>query len=287
MVHQTALYKILYSFLTRIIIGILVVGGSVVLVEIAGRYLINKTQITEELENAIVGISDAGIALFSYVLLFRFYEKRQIKELSWTTFGKNALIGFFAGLALQSLVILVIYLAGGYSIIHSNPVSFLLPAFVASLTAGFVVELLIRGIIFRLTEEKFGTLIALIISALLFALSHAANKETSFLSVLSTTIQAGILLSAVYVFSRNLWISIFLHFAWDFAEPGIYGGINPGINIEKSLLTSKITGSELLTGGQFGPGNSIQALMFCLIAGLLLLWLAKQRGKFIKPYYKK
>ena len=79
---------------------------------------------------------------------------------------------------------------------------------------------------------------------------------------------------------------VFLHFAWDFAEPGIYGGINPGITIEKSLFTSNFTGPELLTGGQFGPGNSIQAAMFCLIAGLIFLWLAKRKNNFIKPDWK-
>jgi uncharacterized protein len=285
--YQAALLKTLHFFLTRMIIGIAVVAGSVALVEITGRYLLDKTQTAGELKNAIVGIADAGVALVSYILLFRFYEKREIKELSWATFWKNALIGFLAGLVLQSLMILVIYLAGGYSILLTNPVSFLLPGFITSLTAGFVAEILIRGIIFRLTEEKFGTIVALIISASLFAVIHSGHKEATLLSVLSTTIQAGILLSAVYVFSRSLWFSIFLHFAWDFAEPGIYGGINPGISIDKSLFTSKITGAELLTGGQFGPGNSIQAAIFCLIAGLFFLWMAKRRNNFIKPYWKK
>src|SRR6266496_1731741 len=286
--NQITLKKIIHFPLTKIIIGILVVGGSVaVFGEWISRSLLDKTQLTNELKNVIVGIIGVSVALLSYILLFRFYEKRQIREIKLAAFGKNALTGFLAGLILQSLVILVIYLAHGYSIIRVNPVSFLVPAFTSALTAGFVAEILIRGIIFRLTEEKLGTLIALIISASIFGLLHAGNKEATFLSVLSTTIQAGILLSAVYVFSRSLWLPIFLHFAWDFAEPGIYGGVNPGISIEKNLFTSKITGSELLTGGQFGPGNSIQAAIFCLITGLLFLWSAKRKNNFIKPYWKK
>ncbi|MEP7145009.1 MAG: CPBP family intramembrane glutamic endopeptidase [Ferruginibacter sp.] len=285
--NQTTLQKIMHFFLTRIILGILVVGGSVALVENAGRYFVDKTLFPAELKDAIIGIADVAIALISYILLFRFYEKRQIKELSLATFWKNAIFSFLAGLILQSLMILVIYLAGGYLILHVNPVSFLVPGLIFSLIAGFVAEIIIVGIIFRLTEEKLGTVIALIICCLLFAISHSGNKEATLLSVLSTTIQAGILLSAVYVFTRSLWPSIFLHFAWDFAEPGIYGGINPGISIEKSLFTSRITGSELITGGQFGPGNSIQALIFCLVAGVLILWLAKRKNNFIKPYWKR
>jgi membrane protease YdiL (CAAX protease family) len=284
--NPDTLQKILSFFLTKIIIGLLVVGGSVVLAEGAGRSLLDKTQITGELQNAVVGMTDVAIALLSYVLLFRFYEKRKIKELSLATFWENAFSGFLAGLILQSLVILVIYLAGGYYIIRINPVSFLIPAFTASIIAGFVAEILIRGIIFRLTEEKFGTVIALIISSLIFAVLHSGVKGATLLSVLSITIQAGILLTAVYIFTRSLWLPIFLHFAWDLAEPGIYGGINPGITIEKSLFTSNFTGTELLTGGQFGPGNSLQAAIFCLIAGLIFLWLAKRKNNFVKPDWK-
>jgi uncharacterized protein len=281
------LQKIADFFLTKIIIGILVVVGCVALVESAGRSLLDKTQLSGEFKNTIVGITQAALALLSYVLLFQFYEKRKIRELSVASFWINAPIGFLAGLLLQSLVIVIIYLAGGYSILQVNPVSFLLPSFITALTAGFVAEIVIRGILFRLTEERLGTVIALIISSLLFAIMHSGSKGATPLSILSTTVQAGIMLSAAYVFTRSLWLSIFLHFAWDLAEPGIYGGINPGITLEKSLFTSKISGDEILTGGQFGPGNSIQAALFCLLTALLFLWLAKKKNNFLKPYWKK
>jgi membrane protease YdiL (CAAX protease family) len=137
-----------------------------------------------------------------------------------------------------------------------------------------------------LAEEKLGTVLALVITSLLFVIMHSGAKGATILSVASTVIQAGVLLPALYVFSRTLWLSIFFHFAWDFAEPGIYGGINPGIGNVQSLFKSSITGSEFLTGGQFGPGDSIQATLFCLIAALLLLWLAKKKSDFIKPYWK-
>ncbi|MEP6844733.1 MAG: type II CAAX endopeptidase family protein [Panacibacter sp.] len=287
MSKQTTLQKILHFSLTKMIVGIAVVGGAVVLGEWLSRLLLETTQIANELINSIVGITDCLLALVSYILLFKFYEKRQLKELRLSAFTKNALIGFFAGMILQSLAILVIYLSGDYSIVRVNPFSFLLPAFTVALTAGFVAEILIRGIIFRLMEEKLGTVFALVISALLFAMVHIGSKGATILSILSVAIQAGVLLAAAYVFSRSLWLCIFLHFAWDFAEPGIYGAINPGNTIEKSLFTSKITGPELLTGGQFGPQSSIQSIIFCLVTAILFLWLAKRKNNFITPYWKK
>ena len=284
---QTTLSKILSFFLTKIIVGIAVVAGAVALTEWAGRLLLEMTQLNDDAKNVIIAISDAAIALLSYIFLFRVYEKRQIKELSSSTFSKNAMIGFAAGLILQSIFILVIYIADGYSVININPFSFLVPAFATAFTAGFVAEILIRGIFFRLIEETLGTEIALLILILLFGLLHLNATGATTLSVFTTAIQAGLLLSAAYVFTRSLWITIFLHFAWDFAEPGIFGAINPGNTISQSLLTSKITGSAYLTGGQMGPQNSIQALIFCSITGLLFLWLAKRKKTFIKPYWRK
>src|ERR1022692_268853 len=285
--NQTTLKKIIYFPLTRIIIGIAVIVGSVALCEWARKLFPDKFQQANDFESGIIGIAEVFMALLSYILLFGFYEKRQIKELSFAAFPKNALIGFLSGLMLQSLAIFVIYLAGDYYIVHVNPVSFLFPGFIQAMAAGFVAEILIVGVLFRLAEEKLGTVIALIIAALLFVIMHSGAKGATILSVVSTAIQAGILLPALYIFSRSLWLSIFFHFAWDFAEPGIYGGINPAIGIDKSLFASKITGSGLLTGGQSGPGNSIQATIFCLMAALLLLSLANKKNNFIRPYWKK
>ena len=98
--------------------------------------------------------------------------------------------------------------------------------------------------------------------------------------------QAGLLLPAAYVYSRNLWLPVFLHFGWDFAEPGIFGGINPSSSVTQGLLTSKIAGSSLLTGGETGPQESLSSLLLCLFAGLTFLLLAKRKNNLIKPQWK-
>ena len=283
--NLTTIKKIADFFFTKILIGLLVVGGLVAFAEWALRPLLASAQLSIYVQDLIVGITEALLALFSYVLLFQWYEKRRIRELSTGFLWKEAALGFLTGLSLQSLFILVIYGAADYSVIRVNPASFLLPAFTTALTAGFVAEIMIRGIAFRLIEEKMGTAITLVIFALLFAALHA-GKNATILSVLSTAIQAGVLLSSSYILTRRLWFPIFLHFAWDFAEPGIYGGINPGNSVGLSLFTSKISGPQFLTGGQLGPQNSLQSVIGCLAVSLLFLWIAKRRNNFIKPSWK-
>jgi len=156
-----------------------------------------------------------------------------------------------------------------------------------AVTAAIFEEILLRGIFFRLIEEKLGSYIALLISALIFGALHLANPNSSMIAALGIAIQAGLLLGASYIYSKNLWFPIAIHFAWNFTQSGIFGASTSGNSISKSLLTSKIDGVKLITGGQFGPEGSIQATLFCLTATIILMILIHKQNKIIKPYWKK
>lgn len=278
---QSLFEWIMNFFLLKILVGIIVIGGSVAFVNWAFTALLAKTNLNNDLKNALPLFASAGIGLVTYIKLFRLYEKRQIDELSARFFIRDALSGFLIGAGLQGFIVLILFFTGNYSVQHLNRITILLPALSTSVAAGFVAELLILGVLFRYIENITGTITALIFFVILFAILHG-GEGTTFLSVTSTAAQAGFLLPAAFIATRRLWLPIFLHFAWDFTEPGIFGGINPGNSIDKTLITSNIRGQEILTGGNFGPQNSIQGLFLCVIAGVILLWIAKKRGNFIK-----
>ena len=67
-------------------------------------------------------------------------------------------------------------------------------------------------------------------------------------------------------------------------QSGIFGAITSGNEKTSGLLTTKITGNPLITGGEFGPEGTIQAIIFCVLAGIILLKLSK--NKIINPYWK-
>jgi membrane protease YdiL (CAAX protease family) len=280
------LQKFLHFFLVKIVVGIAAIAGIVFLTQTLGQNLLNKTSLTENGQNLILALLNSGLALAVYIFLFRVYEKRKITELSASNFFSFASIGFIIGFILQLLFVLCIYLFAQYSILNKNAITAVIPAFNTSFTAGFVAELLIVGVFFRLTEEKLGTFIALIILTIIFAIIHTNAKNATWLSVVNTALQSGVMLPATYIVSRSLWFTIFMHFAWDFAEPGIFGGINPGNSVNASLFTSKINGSEIITGGLNGPQNSIQAFIICLIVSIIFLSIAKKRNRFIKPVWQ-
>ena len=279
---QPALQKALNFFLTKMVIGIAAIVALVALVEFLRSVLLDKTNLSNDIKAVMTAIAEAVIAVVTYIVLFRGYDKRQIHELNRSKFINNAIPGFLTGILLQSLFIFAIYMVGNYSVAHVNSASTLIAPFAFSLTAGFVAEIIIIGIIFRLLEKQTGTVIALIIFILLFAILHLKAKGATFISVSATAMQAGFMLPAAYVFSRSLWLPMFLHFGWDFAEPGIFGGINPSSSLTQGLFTSKIAGNSLLTGGETGPQNSLTSLLLSLLLGIIFIVLARQKNNLVR-----
>ena len=55
----------------------------------------------------------------------------------------------------------------------------------------FVEEIILRGIVFRITEERLGTWLALAISPLLFALLHLASPNVTLVSAIVAGLEGG------------------------------------------------------------------------------------------------
>jgi membrane protease YdiL (CAAX protease family) len=279
--------KIIHFPLTKIIIGVLVCGVVLSVGKLVMGKILDLTALDVSIKSLVTALVVAVFAIVSYTYLFKYYEKREVTEFSKKGLFKSLTFGIVLGVVLQSLTILVIYLKGGYSIISINPILFLVPPLTMAFTAAIFEEILMRGIIFRITEEKLGSYFALFISAILFGAMHLGNPNSSLIAAIGLAIQAGLLLASAYIYSRNLWFPIAVHFAWNFTQSALFGANVSGTTTAKTLITSKIEGAEWYTGGQFGPEGSVQATFFCLIATVILLILSHKEGKIISPYWKK
>ena len=274
--------KALRFFLTKMTVSIAVIISLVAFIEWLRSSILDETNLSNDAKALIVAVAEAFITTTAYIFLFRAFDRRPIHELSGALFITNGVIGFLTGIILQSLFILIVYLGGTFLVVNVNPISVLVSPFAFALTAGFVAEIIMIGIVFRLLEQQTGTVTALLIFIILFAVLHINAKGATVLSVGATAMQAGFMLPAAYVFSRNLWLPVFIHLGWDFAEPGIFGGINPSSSLTQGLLTSKISGNSLLSGGETGPQDSLSSLLLCLLLGLVFLLLAKRKSNLIK-----
>lgn len=279
--------KIASLFPVRIVVGVVLMVLSVLLAESPVRQLVSRFHLPADIENLVIAIKESALALIAYIFFYRFAESRKITELKAGSFPSLSAAGFAAGIVIQAIIVLTLFMTGQYRVEKINPLSYLLPGLSSSLAAGFIGELVFRGIFFRIVEEKLGTWATLVLMVVIFSIAHAGAPGANLITVSATSVYAGLLISAVYVYSRSLWPPIFLHFGYDFAEPGIFGGINPGIHIDKTLLNSVIGGNALISGGDAGPQNSLPGLIIYLLLSFLFLSGARKRNRIVNPFWLK
>ena len=230
----------------------------------------------------LVGVGTAALALWCYVALVRRLEHRRITELAPNEaargLGRGALLGF----ALFTATILLIALLGGYRVTGWGSFDGLLIALGLMSCVAVTEELLFRGVLFRLLEEKLGTWGSIGCSGLLFGMVHVVNPDITFWGALAITVEAGFMLAAAYAATRSLWLPVGLHLAWNASLAGIYGtggGTDTGAG---SLLEATMIGSGALSGGSSGPEASPIAILLCSALTVAFLVLAKRRGRLYR-----
>ena len=284
--QTTTKQKILYFPLTKIILGLLLCFVVFILVQQLVGEILDVTTINKDFRNLIKGIIASSFVILTYILFYRKYEKRKIGEFSSKGLLKNTILGVLIGTTLQGLTILVIYFWGNFQIISVNPFSSIITPFAIAFSVAIFEETLLRGIIFRIVEEKLGSYISLLISAIIFGSVHLINPDSSVISSVCIGI-VGFMFGASYIYSRNLWLPIAIHFSWNFVQSGIFGAITSGNEKTSSLFNTNISGAELITGGTFGPEGTIQAILFWLLVSTIFMVLITKQNKLIKPYWEK
>lgn len=287
MKNKSIKQRLLQNPFVRIILGLLVCFAAFIITQNIAAKLLGLTGFDKDFRNLIKGIVASVAVIIAYKLFYRKIENREVTEMSIKGIAKNLMLGTLIGVILQSLTVLVIYLNNGFHVVAVNPVSFIIIPFTVAFTVAIFEETLIRGIVFRIAEEKLGSYISLVLSAIIFGALHLMNQESSFISAACIAVEGGLLLGAAYIYSRNLWLPIAIHFAWNFMQSGILGAITSGNEKTNSLLTTQITGAKIITGGEFGPEGTIQATIFCLIATIVLMTLNAKKNELIKPYWKR
>jgi len=271
--------RIVQAAPVRLILGVIwlmfvLVAGQVAVLAAGGNAFIS----------VLAALVAAAVSLLAYAGFVRGLERRPVSELSLPGAGREFLAGVGLGALLFSVTIGVVALFGAYQVTGTNAWTVILPALAISITSGVMEELLFRGILFRIIEEGLGSLLALILSGLIFGLLHLTNPNASLVAGLAIAIEAGILLAAVYMLTRRLWLAIGLHLAWNLTQGGVYGVAVSG-NEMKGLLESRLTGPEWLSGGAFGAEASVVAVVVCLAASALVLGRVRQRGGWVAPFW--
>ncbi|WP_280459069.1 CPBP family glutamic-type intramembrane protease [Nocardia carnea] len=205
-------------------------------------------------------------------------EKRRVAEFPRRGGGLQLVAGVVSGAGLAAVAIGILALFDVYRITGWGSVSGALAVAGAMCAVATAEEVFFRGVVFRLLWGRWGTAVALVVSALVFGLVHLLNPEASVWGAIAIAVEAGLLLGAAYLATGSLWLAIGLHFGWNAATSGIFGTVVSGSEARESLVTAVTTGPDWLSGGSFGPEASIVSVLVCSAATVLLLYLGYRRG---------
>ena len=233
----------------------------------------------------IIALAIAGFAV--YIGHVHFIEQRAVTELGLTGMGRQFGTGLLIGAGLYTACELMLMALGIYRIDGLNPLSFLIPAVAMAISSSVFEELLFRGVLYRSVETWFGSWAALVVSSLVFGLTHLVNPQATLEGALFIAIEAGILLGAAVMLTRRLWLSIGFHMAWNYTQSAIFSGIVSGNDAEAGWIRSTVKGPDYLTGGSFGVESSVLALVLCTTTGIVMLVMAHRRGLIVPPIWKR
>lgn len=206
------------------------------------------------------------------VILFRlFVDRDTLVSLGFRLPGyrMEAGAGFFTGTTLLGLAALILFLSGHF---HWTDIDFdvlsLLKSIGLLIVIAFSEELVFRGYILNNLMRSFGKWTALAISAVLFAGFHITNPGITPLAFINLAL-VGTLLGINYIYSRNLWFSMLLHFSWNLFQGPLMGFKVSGLTMPAMVL-QETKGDLILTGGDFGLEGSILITAVTIVSIVVL-----------------
>lgn len=214
------------------------------------------------LHQAVVGLP-VVLAVYEAArrLLFR-------RPAAWFLAGRpdRRLLGWIAvGLGFPATVLgLELWLLGATLTAQPPPlgtaVAYAVASLAAGLLAGVLEELALRGALLRVLEARWGSRIAVAVTAVVFAALHQGHAAgTAGLAlVVSAMLAAGLFLGVVVVRTRNVWHAVAVHAGWNTVFGGRLVAAAPqGSAIDAAVLQFRLQAdATLLNGGDLSLGGA-------------------------------
>ena len=251
---------------------ILLFIGAIIMSFIGYAALVGGSELSQMMGYPGLTIVCAAIVLGMYALLVKLLEQRWPTNLPLRKAIPHSLLGLLVGFLFMVLVVSTI-VASGCAVISwkgfSGAEQFNMLMLFLAVAVGE--EIICRGVIFRLIDERWNTWVALLVSALLFGWMHISNDNATWWSSMAISIEAGLLLAAAYKWSGTLWVPIGIHWAWNYVQGNVFGCAVSGSKAGTTILATTVNGPDIITGGAFGPEASIIAVLFGLLYTFVFL----------------
>ena len=213
-------------------------------------------------------------------------EKRSLATMGYTR--EKCLKKYITGYGVGALIISAICMlckANGTLVVDTGKknIPLLLLYILAWGLQGLSEETLCRGWLLSSISVHHNNSIAVLVSALMFALLHIANAGVTLIAFLNLFL-FGVFAGIYYLKSKSIWGIAAVHSAWNCFQGTVFGinvsGMNPG-----STIFSSQSQDTLFSGGAFGLEGGIFVTIF-LVIGIILLLNIGEMKKFFKKFVK-
>jgi membrane protease YdiL (CAAX protease family) len=218
--------------------------------------------------------------LLACLIVIKIVEKRNFSTLGFQSEGiiNNISIGLLIGLFWIILSFVCQYIFGTITKGTQNtiPASTFIIYGIALLINASSQEILFRSYLYQSIESNFNALSAIIITSILFSVSHIGAIKAGVIPSLNV-FGAGLVFAIAYYKTKNLWMPIVIHFIWNFSVSSI---LYKPITDYKGLELFKLEGSKLMAGGENGVQTTILTTLTIIIVLMLEFLIIKpQKAK--------
>ena len=180
----------------------------------------------------------------------------------------------FAAMAAPGLITGIRFTATGWSIVGVLAGPLLITAIV-----GYWEELVFRGYLLQNMAEGLGMRRAVVMSCLLYGLVHAANPNAGLLST-AIIVLFGYLRIYGYLGTGQLWLSMGMHWGWNFFQGSVFGYAASGHTEAQTLIAHEAVAADWLSGGAFGPEASVLTIPVVVLALLIMrAWSSRRAAR--------
>lgn len=154
--------------------------------------------------------------------------------------------------------------------------------FFTGIAAGFVEEMVFRGVILNLLKERWNIVAAVLVPSIVFGCLHVLGMDftiESSLLVIAAGSLVGIMFSLIALRSGSVWNSAIVHAIWNIVIIG--GDLTIADKVDEYSVMTYVLSSKsfAVTGGEFGIESSLVALVgYSVVSIIILISWKKHKG---------
>jgi membrane protease YdiL (CAAX protease family) len=243
---------------------------------ISGEFESPQTKLTNSLTALLVGVP-------MVLLVTRFLWGRSWEWMRFHFDLRSLALGLAIGIVLPFVILLILRFLGIAMVSYQpklwqskDAYQIIFATACLAIFTGLAEEVVFRGMAVREMALRYDWLLATVVGGVYFGGVHLLSRLRKItlvdaLWILMGSMLVTILFVALYRRSQSLWLPIGFHMAWNFCLAGVMGVSLSGNKPEAGFLNVELTGSSLLTGGEFGMETSVVSLIIYVLAAILAL----------------